>query len=204
MTALLCNTHYSVNKGSVLAISLVILTAITLVSISAMQRSGLQGRMVGSLQHNQIAFHIANSELEEIYDFYSSQASATEALSASLNEFTITDEEQKDDSGNVIKDASGNAITKEAQVFDPVQPGHTSTYSNYTPHSGSAYKSPRLSLTSDIRHTGIRSALVAGFSVGSFVEYGFISTAIAAEPNIISGRQLSSQSIGIKYIAPAG
>jgi Tfp pilus assembly protein PilX len=198
MPAYSFNTRYSANKGSVLAISLVILTAITLVSVTAMQRSGLQGRMTGSLQHNKIAFHTANSELEEIYDFYSSQASATEALASALNEFTIVDKEQKDD--------AGNTVTKEVQAFHSITSGHTSTYSNYNPHSGGSNgtnQAVRLDLASTIQHTGSRNSLVEGFTIGAFVEYGFVATATASEP-AIAGRLLSSQAIGIKYIAPAG
>lgn len=184
------------NKGSALAVCLTILTAVTLVSVTAMQRSGLQGRMVGNIQHNEIAFNVSNSELEEIYDFYGSQASATEALSKPLNEFDIKE----------VKDTSGNVIGQE-QSFKPVEPGHSSSYSNYSPsnHGSTSRNTPaRLKIESNIQHTGVRSSLVEGFSVGTFVEYGFIATAISSEPDIASGQQLSSQTIGIKYIAPAG
>jgi hypothetical protein len=183
---------YSSNKGSALAIGLVILTAITLVSITAIQRSGIQGRMVGNVQHKQQAFHAAYGELEEIYHFYATQASATLALSAPLNEFDIVNGEQ---------------------VFHQVAPGHNSTYSNHSAYPAGGYgesstrgQSPRLSIASNIQHTGIRSSLVEGFSVGTFVQYGFVVTAESAEPSfgIKPGKTLSSQTVGIKYIAPAG
>ncbi len=181
---------YSSNKGSALAIGLVILTAITLVSVTAMQRSGIQGRMVGNVQHKQQAFHAANGELEEIYQFYSTQGSATQALSAPLNEFDIFNGEQ---------------------VFHEVAAGHTSTYSSYYPHEDSSSgqstgQSSRLEVASNIQHTGIRNALVEGFSVGTFVEYGFVVSAQSREPSfgINPGKTLSSQAVGIKYIAPAG
>jgi hypothetical protein len=202
MPAYSFNPRCSANKGSVLAISLVILTAITLVSLTAMQRSGLQGKMVGSLQHNKNAFHTTESELEAIYDFYSSQGSATKALSDSLNAFTVGDIEQKDDSGNIIKDDSGNTVTKEEQEFYDTSTNHTSAYSTYKPTGSKTY--PRLNLTSKILHTGVRNTLVEGFSTDSFVEYSFITTTISTEPNTIDGRELSSQTLGIKYIAPAG
>lgn len=169
------------NKGSALAISLVILTAITLISITALQRSGLQSRMVGNIQHQEQAFHAANGELEEIFNFYATQASATQALSVPLNSFDIIN--------NV-------------QIFKTTSPGHTSTYSSYTPSK----KSPRLRVNSNIEHTGFKSALVDGFSVGTFSAYEFVVTSEAAQPNIGQGigRVLSSQAMGIKYIAPAG
>lgn len=183
---------YSSNKGSALAIGLVILTAITLVSITAMQRSGIQGRMVGNIQHQEQAFHAANGELEEIYQFYATQASATVALSEPLNNFDIVNGDQ---------------------VFHQVAPGHSSTYSSYYgggessngQSSGYAPKA-RLEVASNIQHTGVRSSLVAGFSVGTFVEYGFVVTAESSEPSfgITPGKTLSSQVVGIKYIAPAG
>lgn len=177
---------YSSNKGSALAIGLVILTAITLVSVTSMQRSGIQGRMVGNAQHKQQAFHIANGELEEIYQFYATQGSATQALSAPLNEFDIFNGEQ---------------------IFHEIAAGHTSTYNSYYPHDGnSSDPSSRLEVASNIQHTGIRNSLVEGFSVGTFVEYGFVVSAQSAEPSfgIDPGKVLSSQSVGIKYIAPAG
>lgn len=184
------NHTYSANKGSALAIGLTILTAITLISISALQRSGIQGRMVGNIQHQEQGFHAANGELEEIYQFYATQASATQALSNPLNSFSIINGEQ---------------------VFTPVDPGHPSTYSNFgSPESNeqsTGYaQPPRLEVSSDIQHTGLRNSLVEGFSVGTFVEYGFEVSSQSAEPSfgITPGRTLSSQLVGIKFIAPAG
>ena len=63
------NNRYSANKGSVLAISLTILTAITLISVTALQRSGLQGRMVGNIQHQEQGFNVASNELNVIIVF---------------------------------------------------------------------------------------------------------------------------------------
>jgi hypothetical protein len=182
---------YSSNKGSALAIGLVILTAITLVSVTSMQRSGIQGRMVGNIQHQEQGFHAANGELEEIYRFYATQASATVALSEPLNNFDIINDEQ---------------------VFHQVDPGHNSTYNSYAERESSNGQSSghppktRLDVASNIQHTGERSSLVAGFSVGTFVEYGFVVTAESSEPSfgIAPGKTLSNQVVGIKYIAPAG
>jgi len=181
---------FSSNKGSALAISLVILTAITLISISALQRSGIQGRMVGNIQHQEQGFHAANGELEEIYQFYATQTSATIALANPMNNFDMINGEP---------------------VYLEVTPGHTSTYNNYTGYGGSAGESPtssqkpRLDVTSNIQHTGERNSLVEGFTVGTFVEYGFTIDAQAAEPSFGAGvgRTLSSQLVGIKFIAPA-
>jgi hypothetical protein len=205
MPAYSFNTHYSASKGSVLAISLVILTAITLVSVAAMQRSGLQTRMVNNIELKATGFHVANSELEDIYDFFGTQASATQALSIPLSEFDIAEVDKVDDSGDVIKDASGDAITEQVQEFNPVPTGHYSTYSNYTQYGSSSSSNsspPKVNVISSIEHTGVRSSLVEGFSIGTFVEFGFKSIAITSHP--ISGQELSNQTIGINYIAPAG
>ncbi|MEH6450756.1 MAG: pilus assembly PilX N-terminal domain-containing protein [Oleispira sp.] len=179
------NHRYNTNKGSTLAISLVILTAITLISVSSLQRSGIQGRMVGNIQHQEKGFHAANGELEEIYQFYATQASATSALSAPLNSFDIVNGEQ---------------------IFGTVDPGHESSYNSYSPSNTGHSQFPRLAVTSNIQHTGVRNSLVEGFSVGTFAEYGFTVSSQAASPSIgiAQGRTLSSQLIGIKFIAPAG
>jgi hypothetical protein len=179
--------NLTANKGSALAISLVILTAITLISVTALQRSGLQGRMVGNVQHQEQGFHAANGELEEIYHFYATQASATQALSNPLNSYDVTDGER---------------------VYSPVDPGHESSYNAHDPSSSSQNykKKPRLAVGSSIVHSGVNNTLVEGFSVGTFVEKGFVISSASNEPSfgLTPGRMLSSQSIGMTFIAPAG
>lgn len=173
------------NKGSALAISLTILTAITLISITALQRSGIQGRMTGNIQHKEQGFHAANSELEEIYNFYATQASATEALSLPINTFSFVNGEQ---------------------LFNKVDAGHLSTYNDYSQQSPGHTASARPQVNSNVQHTGLKTAMVDGFSYGSFVEYGFSVNAQSSKPKTgaSQGDILSSQEIGIKFIAPAG
>ncbi len=55
-------------RGSSLIFSLVILTAITLGAVVAMQRSTLQVRMVGNMQHQQNVFNAAQSDLSSLID----------------------------------------------------------------------------------------------------------------------------------------
>lgn len=55
---------YNRNKGSVLAISLVILTAITLISVFALERSGLQAKIVRNFQHTEMLFNSTLNEQE--------------------------------------------------------------------------------------------------------------------------------------------
>jgi hypothetical protein len=177
------NPHYSANKGSVLAISLVMLTAITLVSITSMQRSGLQGRMVSNIQHKEKGFHAANSELEGIYQFYGSKGSAAKALSKPISSFDMVNGKQ---------------------VFQEVETGYTSTYHSYSPDHGSSFTATRLQIDSNILHKG--TSIAEGFSYGSFVEHSFVVTSSSRKPDTgsNSGDLLSSQSIGVNFIAPAG
>ena len=174
-------------SGSALAIGLVMMTAITVISVTAMQRSGIQGKMVSNTQHKEIGYHAAHGELEQIYHFYSTQASATTALSAPLDNFDVV---------------NGEA------VYKPIQPGHESHYNIQQDQSNGSYggaAKAKVDLSSTIQHTGIRNSLVEGFSVGTFVEYGFIVTSQSTTPQVLGNpRQLSSQSIGVRYIAPAG
>lgn len=51
-------------SGSVLAIGLVLLTAITLIAMMGLQRSGLQTKIVGNLQHKEGAIRLAKSIAE--------------------------------------------------------------------------------------------------------------------------------------------
>lgn len=69
-------------SGSVLAVSLVLLTTITLVAIMGMQRSGLQSRIVSSVQHQEFVFNSALSTIYANYDFF--QTSDTQALNDAI------------------------------------------------------------------------------------------------------------------------
>lgn len=51
-------------KGSALAVSLALLTAITFISVTSMQRSGLQTKIVTNLQHHEVLFQTALNEQE--------------------------------------------------------------------------------------------------------------------------------------------
>lgn len=55
------------DKGSALIISLVILTAITLGAMVAMQRSTVQIRMIGNLQQQQSMFNAAYSNISNLF-----------------------------------------------------------------------------------------------------------------------------------------
>lgn len=80
---------YNRNKGSVLAISLVILTAITLISVFALERSGLQAKIVRNIQHSEMLF---NSSLNE-QEYWTKQLriplSGDDLLSEPLSSFVL-------------------------------------------------------------------------------------------------------------------
>lgn len=185
--------RHTTNKGSVLAISLVILTAITLVSITAMQRSGLQGKMVVNIQHKEKAFHAANSELEEIFEFYLTQGSARKALAGPINTYTVTDG---------------------IRVYTQVDTGHTSPYNSISLKQTSSAgfgsggqngnAAPQLQVVSTV--IAEAPGMPDGYSYGSFESHNLEITTSSSRPNIGSraGDVLSSQSIGISFVSPSG
>jgi hypothetical protein len=69
--------------GSVLAISLVLLTAITLIAIMGMERAGLQTKIVANIQHKEIAFNTALGDIDKVYQDI--QEGDTQILSDAMN-----------------------------------------------------------------------------------------------------------------------
>lgn len=59
-------------SGAVLAISLVLLTAITFLAMMGMQRSGLQTKIVANIQHKERAFNASLNEQEFWFSQYAS------------------------------------------------------------------------------------------------------------------------------------
>ena len=75
-------------SGSVLAISLVLLTAITLIAVMNMQRAGLQTKIVGALQHREGDYNkVANENTLVIREM---QRGLTQSLSDAMNSPTNT------------------------------------------------------------------------------------------------------------------
>ena len=71
---------YKNQTGSVLAISLVLLTAITLIAMMGLQRSGLQTKIVANIQHDEMAFQAASNEQEFWYDLYNTRGDSSKLL----------------------------------------------------------------------------------------------------------------------------
>lgn len=57
-------------SGAVLAVSLIMLTAITFLAFMGMQRSGLQTRIVANIQQKEIVFNDAKAEFETAFGEY--------------------------------------------------------------------------------------------------------------------------------------
>jgi len=166
---------YTQQTGSALAISLVLLTAITLISITSLQRSGLQTRIVANSQHAEAAFHAANSELEGMLEAYANDPVAASALQATTDQFTM------------VKGVKIYTITSTTGV--------TSSY-----QANAQGKPYHIQIANRIVHRG-QPAFSAGNSQGSFATYQFEASSTSSDP--VSGRTLSDQSIGIEFIAPA-
>lgn len=82
-------------SGSALAISLVILTAITLISITSLQRSGLQTKIVANIQHQEQLFNISHSEQEFWFSALQDSISGDNLLALALKEFVVDADGEK-------------------------------------------------------------------------------------------------------------
>lgn len=78
--------------GSVLAISLVLLTAITLIAIMGMQRAGLQTKIAANIQHREVAFNTALGDIDKVYQDIQDGDTQTlsNAMNSPLNEVTAS------------------------------------------------------------------------------------------------------------------
>lgn len=83
-------------SGSVLAISLVLLTAITLVSMQGLQRSALHTKIVNNIQHQEKLFRSAASDQEARYDKYNTDPEASKLLFDIINNFDVGDQGAKE------------------------------------------------------------------------------------------------------------
>ncbi|MEH6448049.1 MAG: hypothetical protein V7765_05225 [Oleispira sp.] len=86
---------YEKNSGSVLAISLVMLTAITLVALFSMQRSGLQTKIVANVQHVEMLFNTAMNDQEYWFMQLKVADSGDTLLSEPLANFVLDEKNQR-------------------------------------------------------------------------------------------------------------
>ncbi len=83
------------SKGSVLAISLVLLTAITLVAVFSMQRSGIQTKIVANIQHVEMLFNTAMNDQEYWFMQLKMAESGDSLLSEPLANFVLDENNQR-------------------------------------------------------------------------------------------------------------
>lgn len=76
-------------SGSVLAISLVLLTAITLIAAMGMQRSSLQTRITANVLHKELLFNTAMNEQEFWFNFLRTASTGDPQLSDPIRSFRV-------------------------------------------------------------------------------------------------------------------
>lgn len=86
---------YTNNKGSILAISLVLLTSITLIAIFSIQRSGLQSKIVANIQHVEMLFNTALNDQNYWFSLLQQDESGDEILAAPLSSFIVDENNQR-------------------------------------------------------------------------------------------------------------
>lgn len=99
-------------SGAVLAISLVLLTAITILAVISMQRAALQTRITGNILHREMLFNSAMNEQESWFYQLKTADTGDAILSEPIRSFDV--------------DNDGNKIYKEVPLAaDNTKPGTT-------------------------------------------------------------------------------
>lgn len=165
----------SSQRGSSLLFSLVILTAITLGAVVAMQRSTLQVRMVGNMQHQQNIFNAAYSNLGSLIDQLRNMNTANDLL------FEAVQAENNTPGSTIDPFALG-------RLYMPIQPQNV--------------KRPTNALRVISLPSGAPNSLKSteGSSGGTLVPYYFANTVNAQDTN---NNAQSAQEMGFFYLAPA-
>lgn len=165
-------------RGSALIISLVILTAITLGAIVAMQRSTLQVRMVGNMQHQQKVFNAAYSNLGGLMEQFRKESGLTVILNDAVDAYHMNP-----NGPGINPYATAYGLTK------PAIPENVSTVDNKL----IAFEPP----SANKNATSLKE--MEGSSAATLVPYYFSSTAEASD----NAGTTSKQQIGMYYLAPA-
>lgn len=165
----------SSQRGSALLISLVILTAITLGAVVAMQRSTLQVRMVGNMQHQQNVFNAAQSDLSSLIEQLRSMSKANDLLFKAIQAENST-------SGSEINPFTQGGLTK--------------------PRTHKNMKDTKNKLRVISLPSAASNSLKAteGSSGGTLVPYYFANKVDAVDKN---DNAQSFQEVGFYYLAPA-
>ncbi|MCD8523284.1 MAG: hypothetical protein LRY66_13250 [Saccharospirillaceae bacterium] len=169
-------------RGSSLVFSLVILTAITLGAVVAMQRSTLQLRMIGNMQHQQTIFNDTMGNLNTLLNGLRNGNIANQILGDMINT-----ENTSIANGNPPGTAQLNPYLYNLLPQPPQNAGTAATTNNirmlYLP--GNAPQSLKLHESS---------------SAGTLVPYYFASNALGVDVN---NQSRSRQEAGFFYMAPA-
>lgn len=169
----------SSQRGSALIISLVILTAITLGAVVAMQRSTLQVRMVGNMQHQQNVFNAAQSDLGSLIEQLRSMGKANDLLIQAINKEKA--KANPNDKVHIEPFTSGG-LTK-----PPTKKNMKNTKNELRV----------ISLPSDAPNS---LKATEGSSGGTLVPYYFANKVDATDKN---NNAQSIQEVGFYYLAPA-
>ncbi len=79
-------------SGAVLAISLVLLTAITVLAVISMQRAGMQTRITGNILHREMLFNSAMNEQESWFYVLKTADTGDSILSEPIRTFNLDDD----------------------------------------------------------------------------------------------------------------
>lgn len=146
-------------SGSVLAISLVLLTAITLIAIMGIQRAGLQTKIVGAIQHREGLFGADLSEIDYIYQDI--QHGKSQPLSDALNSPSNT----ASTSSGITWNPHATINTTIAHIQPALDPGNVATSSlrddNSRGKNGAGIEKFEISSTATLPN-GMKSSQVIG------------------------------------------
>lgn len=176
--------QHAAQRGSALLISLVILTAITLGAIIAMQRSTLQMRMVGNMQHQQNLFNAAQNNLNSMLEQFRAANKAGSIL------YTLIEKEN-------ASMAQGNAIGLER--INPFAQGNLSNTPTYAANIDASKTTNSIRSLSIPSQTANSLKANEGSSAGALAPYYFASRVTAEDKR----GNTNTQEIGFYYMAPA-
>lgn len=162
-------------RGSALIISLVILTAITLGAVVAMQRSTLQVRMVGNMQHQQNVFNAAYSDLGSLIDQLRGTATARDILFKAIQADNVS-------AGSKTNPFAGGTLSR------PNYPENIKDPENKLRILSSPSSAPQSLKATE------------GSSAGTLAPYYFANKVNSQDKN---GNAQSVQEVGFYYLAPA-
>lgn len=182
-------------QGSALLVSLVILTVITLGAIVAMQRSTLQLRMVGNMQHQQNLFNAAQNDINNMFEQFRNAAEASRILNKVVMAENAASIDPNYHFGQVRINTYGSAdntanlavLPKYSANIKPFVAGDASTSQN-TIRS--------LSIPTQTEHS-LKSN--PGSSSGALSPYYFASNVTAVDKR----GNTNTQEVGFYFMAPA-